>query len=83
MDVIDFGAGANTTTGDLFSEAIVKLLGRVAPSEPMSKVARIGMNISPQKYYQLSRQHTNLAVGGSGFLKGSAYSSDDGARAMD
>ncbi|MET4664961.1 glycine-rich domain-containing protein [Sphingomonas sp. PvP056] len=83
MDVIDFGAGANTPTGDLFSEAIPKLLARIAPREPMSKVARIGMNISPQKYYQLSRQHTNLAVGVSGFLKGSSYSAVDGARAMD
>jgi hypothetical protein len=82
MDVINFGAGANTPTGDLFSEAIVKLLGRVAPSEPMSKVARVGMNISPQKYYQLSRQRTNLAAGDA-WRKGSSYSSDDGERATD
>jgi hypothetical protein len=83
MADIVFGSGANTPTGDLFSEAIPKLLARIVPREPMSKVARIGMNISPQKYYQLSRQHTNLAVGVSGFLKGSSYSADDGARAMD
>jgi hypothetical protein len=82
MPDIDFGSGANTPTGDLFSEAIVKLLGRVAPSEPMSKVARVGMNISPQKYYQLSRQRTNLAAGDA-WRKGSSYSSDDGERATD
>jgi len=44
------------------------------------KVAKIGMNIAPQRYYQLSRQHTNLAVG-TDWRKN--YDTDDGARASD
>lgn len=44
------------------------------------KVAKIGMNIAPQKYYQLSRQKTNLAAD-TEWRKD--YNTDDGARASD
>jgi hypothetical protein len=51
MDVIDFGAGANTPTGDLFSAAIIKLTGRIGSLDSGALLGEFGINIQGMDPY--------------------------------
>jgi hypothetical protein len=65
MPDIDFGSGANTPTGDLFSGAITKLKGRVIPLESgetsgVYGAARTGNNLVAPDYFGGLRVFTNM-----------------------